>query len=239
MYPDGIPRDFVLCEVGLLTSPADSSLTSLLCLLCTGTGPFQFRKKKIVLKIRRKLHVNYPWLAVLDNTGGFHFSGCEWLYKHYLHCSPRALQHTVSSAAGAVKAFLNLRLSKTAWVLQPPHANWPLLPFLLRTWWSLFPRKWLCNKSMSLILLFVTLFLTTGLHWFVCTLPTVLGRGGRTICRSWKLWRKYNTVNLLSLCLIFQFWKDPNSYYFLVQRKTVFGTKDTWVWSCGRWTWVS
>lgn len=143
--------------------------------------PFSIQKKKIVLKIRRKLHVNYPWVSILDKMGGFHFSSCEWLYKHYLHCFPRALQHTISSAAGTVKAFLSLRLSKTAWVLQPLQANWPLLPFLLRTWWLLFPWKWLCNKSMSLILLFVTLFLTTGLQSVVCTLPTVLGRGRRTM----------------------------------------------------------
>lgn len=142
--------------------------------------PF-FIQKKIVLKIRRKLHVNYPWLAILDKTGGFHFSSCEWLYKHHLHCSPRALQHTISSAAGAGKGFLSIPLSKTTWVLQPLPANWPLLLFLLRTWWSLFPWKWLCNKSVSLILLFVTLFLITGLQSVVYTLPTVLGRGGRTM----------------------------------------------------------
>lgn len=167
-----------------------------------GNRPLFIQKKKKVLNIRRKLYVNYPWLAIWTKFLVFtSVAVSERLYKHYLHCSPRVFQHTISSAAGAGKAFLSIWLSKTTWVLQPLHANWPLLLFLLRTW-ALFPWKYLCSKSMSLILLLVTLFLTTGLQCCPPCLQCSAGEEG--LCRSWKLWRKYSTINLLPLFFSFE-----------------------------------
>lgn len=160
----------------------------------------------------------------------FNFSSCVCGFTSIVYTvqtlpSKRAPWHTNSSVEESGKGFLKRLAKQGRWLLCPPlHSNWSSFALFLLT------TPWLDSCSCPPENVFPTSLCRLSFFLPHCFWSAQQGEG--ELCRSWKIWRKYYTVHLLSLFFTFEKTQTLN---FFTSKENSLWNKKYLVWSCGRW----